>query len=292
MNSINDISNRTIVRILAIATAFTAVIYFGLTLHRVLTWIGVAFFLAVAINPAVEFFAKWMPRKSRGLAAGIVFVLILGLFGTIFVTLVPPMVSQTQSLAKKVPDFSASLQNSNLPIADLARKYNLVDQIRVNEARISSGVANLGGSAFEVARGLLDSLVAILTTLVITFFMVVEGPAWIKLFASMQPEGRLKHREELAVQMYHAVTGWVTGNLLTSLIAAVVVALTLFVIGIPYSIPLGLLVGLFDLLPLIGATLGAVVVLIVCLFSSVSAALIMLVFFLIYQQVENHVLQP
>lgn len=292
MNNINEISNKTIVRILAITLGFIGVIWIAVQLHRILAWLAIAIFLAVAINPAVEFFARFMPRKSRGLSAGLVFALIIGLFTFLVVALAPPLISQTQELIKKVPDLSSSLEHSNLPVAQFARKYNLVSQIKANESRFANEITKLSGSVLDLAKAALSSFVATLTILVITFFMLMEGPRWIEVLRSHQSQGRRKHNDDLMGKMYQAVTGWVTGNLLTSLIAAVATALVLFVLRVPFSIPLGLLVGLFDLIPLVGATLGAVVVIVVCLFNSITTALIMAIFFLIYQQVENHVLQP
>src|SRR4051812_45795321 len=123
MLSINDISNRTILRILTLTALFIGAIALAARLREVLTWIAIAFFLAVAINPAVEFVSKYMPKKSRGLAAALVFGSIIALLVFILVTLVPPMISQTQTLIKKVPDLSKTLQDSNSQFAELARKY-------------------------------------------------------------------------------------------------------------------------------------------------------------------------
>ncbi len=292
MNTVNDISNQTIIRILAMIVAFVALIWLVIQLHVVLTWLGIAVFLAVAINPAVEFFARYMPRRNRALAAGIVFALIIGLLTFLVVALVPPMISQTQDLIKKFPDIAGKLEHSNLPIAEFARKYNLVSIVKTNEARFTSDITRLSGSVLDLARAALSSFVATLTIIVITFFMLLEGPGWVDNWRRSQPKSRLAHSDDLMAKMYKAVTGWVTGNILTSLIAAVAVALMLFILRVPFSIPLGLLVGLFDLIPLVGATLGAIVVIAVCLFSSLTTALVMLLFFLVYQQVENHVLQP
>lgn len=292
MNSFNDISNRTIVRILAITFAFVGFIWLTFHLQHILTWLAIAVFLAVAINPAVEFFARYLPRKSRALAAGLVFTLIISLFVFLVVALVPPMISQTQDLIKKIPAISGTLEHSRSPIAQFARRYNLVGLIKTNESRFTGDVTRLSGSVLSLVRTALSSFVATLTIIVITFFMLLEGPGWVDYWRKSQSKTNLVHSDDLMAKMYKAVTGWVTGNLLTSLIAAVAVALMLFILRVPFSIPLGLLVGLFDLIPLVGATLGAVVVIAVCLFSSVTTAVVMLLFFLIYQQVENHVLQP
>lgn len=292
MNDINHISNRTILRVLALVTVFAASIFLVFQLHRVLVWILVAFFLAVAVNPAVEFFARYMPRRSRGLSAGLVLLMVIAVFTFVLITLVPPQISQTQALIKKLPDITKTLQHSENPLGHFVQRYNLLPIIHANQDKFTGGLGKLSGSAVDLARSTLSSIVATLSILALSFFMIVEGPKWLELIKRLQPKDKLKHREELAIEMYHAVTGWVSGNLLTSLIAAVVIAIMLTILRIPFAIPLGILVGLCDLIPLVGATIGAVVVIFVCLFSSVTAAIVMLIFFIVYQQLENHVMQP
>ncbi len=289
---INKISNQTIFRIMAIISAFIGLAASIYLVRQQLTWVGISFFLAVAINPAVEKLSRRMPRKSRASAAGIVFLLTIALLFIVGITLIPPLVSQTQTLVRDLPDLTNQLQSSDSPAAQLARRYNVVPLIKANQDKFSDGISNLGGSVLELVKSIFSSLVALLTILALTFFMLMEGPGWIKIIMSLQPPEKRAHREELAGKMYQAVTGYVTGNLFTSLIAAIATALALTIAGIPFAIPLGILVGIFDLLPLIGASLGAAIVVLVCLFTSFTAAVVMLIFFLLYQQLENHVLQP
>ncbi len=292
MNDVNAISNRTIFRVLAITTTFIGVIGVGYLVRRELIWFGVAFFLAIALNPGVERFSKYMPRKNRGLAAGLMFLIIIGLIAFMAITMIPPLVSQTQSLIKNIPAITNDITNGNNPFSNFLRQYDLIPQLRANQERITSAVSNVGGSALDFVRVILSSFIATLTVLVLTFFMLIEGPKWIAFVKRTASSPKLAHREKLAMQMYEAVTGYVNGNLLTSLIASIVTAIFLSSIGVPYSIPLGLLVGFFDLLPLVGATMGAAVVIIVSLFHSIPAAIIVAIFFLVYQQLENHILQP
>jgi predicted PurR-regulated permease PerM len=292
MSDLNDISNSTILRILSLTGLFILGALILISVQRELVWLVVSFFLAVAINPPVEYLSRYLPRKSRLLATSIVMLAFLLLIVIMLVTLVPPMIAQTQVLVKKLPDLANTLQESNSPVGHFVQNYNLVPLIKNNQSRFTDGITAVGGSAVDLARIALSSIAATLSILALTFFMSVEGPRWLKVIWRQQPKNKLRHREKLATDMYHAVTGWVNGNLLTSLIAAVATSIMLAVIGVPFSIPLGLVVGFFDLLPLIGATVGALIVVLVCLFSSVTAAVVMLIFFLVYQQLENHVLQP
>jgi predicted PurR-regulated permease PerM len=292
MNDINAVTNRTIFRFLTVTAGFIGAVLVAYMIRRELAWFGIAFFLAIALNPAVERFSKYMPRKSRGLATGLLFLLIAAFIVIMAVTMIPPLISQTQSLLGSLPSITNSIANGHNPISSFLRQYNLIPQLQTNQERIASAVSAVGGSALDFIKVILTSLITTVTILVLTFFMLVEGPKWIELVRRAGSQTRLEHREELVGQMYEAVSGYVNGNLFTSLVAAIATAIILSIIGVPYSIPLGIVVGVFDLLPLIGATLGAVVVVIVSLFHSVPSAIIMTIFYLVYQQLENHILQP
>jgi len=125
-----------------------------------------------------------------------------------------------------------------------------------------------------------------------TFFMLLEGPAWMERFYSLLPEGSRGRWEKVGNQIYRTIGGYVTGNLLISVIAGIASTLILLILGVPYAVALGLLVAILDLIPLAGATLAAIIVTTVAFLHSIPAGIIVLVFFVVYQQVENHVLQP
>ncbi len=290
---INNLSNRTIFRFLLMISAFVGLAFVVMRMHRELIWLVSAFFLALALNPAVAWLSRYMPKKKRGLAAGAVFVAALGVVVFMIVTLIPPLVDQTQSLVRALPSLADRLQTSSSPLAQFARQHDLVGAIKNNQNQVISKVSSLSGSFADVARSIASSLIATLTVLVLTFFMVVEGPDLISSFWKLHPPKLREHRQKLAAQMYKAVTGYVSGNLLTSLVATVAASIALTAVGMRFAIPLGIVVGIFDLIPLVGATLAAVVVCgLTLLYTNFSTALIMAIFFVVYQQVENHFLQP
>lgn len=286
------IDNQTIVRILSVITTFIILLMVAFLVRRELAWIGAAFFLAVALNPAVSFFAKRFPHRSRGLATSAVFLMIVAIIGFLAYSLVPPLVTQSEGLIKTAPAYVQQAEQSNTGVGRLSSKYHLVGRLRDEEAKVFNHAGGAGSSVLNVLRSAFSGLIAIFTVLAVTLFMLLEGPGWIARFWELQPPTRRKRYQSLAQAMYGAMTGYVTGNLLTSLLATALVALLLAILGVPYAIPLGLVVGLLDLLPLIGATLAAVIVVVVALFKSVTAGVIMIVFFLIYQQLENHIVQP
>src|SRR5437762_11481165 len=125
-----------------------------------------------------------------------------------------------------------------------------------------------------------------------TFFMLLEGPRWVEsFFTLLQPESRRRWRA-VGRDIYRTVGGYVTGNLLISLIAGGLTTIVLLIVGVPYAVALGLIVGILDLIPLAGATLAAIIVGAVAFLHSIPAGIIVIVFFVVYQQIENHILQP
>jgi predicted PurR-regulated permease PerM len=126
-----------------------------------------------------------------------------------------------------------------------------------------------------------------------TFFMMLEGPAWMERIYGVLPESSRPRWRQVGQDVYRTVGGYVTGNLLISLIAGVSSGIMLWIVGVPYALALGLVVALLDLIPLAGATIAAILVVLVAIAASgTTAAIIVGVFFVVYQQLENHVIQP
>jgi predicted PurR-regulated permease PerM len=125
-----------------------------------------------------------------------------------------------------------------------------------------------------------------------TFFMLLEGPTWFERLLGLMPEASRARWRAVANDIYKTVGGYVTGNLLISLIAGVSATIVLVALGVPFALALGLLVAILDLIPLAGATLAAIVVSLVALTESVTTGIVVAAFFVVYQQLENHLLQP
>jgi len=290
--NINEISNRTILRILGLITLFVGIIWLAFLLKRQLTWVVIAMFFTLALNPVVEFVRRFMPKKSRGAASALVVFgsFIVGV--AIVAAFVPAIVGQTSSFVKDIPNTVQTVNSSNTPVGSLFRKYEVVTYISKNQGKFVDSATGLSQPVLNGLKSALSSLVGLLTIISLTYFMLAEGADWLHMFARSSVGKKYKDLEPVVTDMYGAVSGYVAGNLATSGLAAVSAAVMLSILGVPYAIPLGIVVGVFDLLPLIGAMIAAIIVLFFCLFQSVGTTLIMLVFFVIYQQIENQVLQP
>jgi predicted PurR-regulated permease PerM len=259
--------------------------------RHVLSWIFIALFLTLALNPAVDHIERRI--KRRGIATGIVYILALitvALIGWLFI---PTLVDQVNNFAHKVPDYLDDITKGRGRLGFLQTKYHLVDKAR--EALDKGGASKLfgiSGTAVAVAKGVVTAVLASLTIAFMTFFMLLEGPTWMGRFYLLLKPASRKRWQAVGHDIYRTVGGYVTGNLLISLIAGTLTAIVLAIMGVPYAIALGLIVGILDLIPLAGATIAAIIVGAVAFLHSIPAGIVVVAFFLVYQQVENHILQP
>jgi predicted PurR-regulated permease PerM len=282
----------TVLTVLGLTFGFLLLLYVTWIARQVLTWTLVAVFLALALNPAVEFFQR-RGLKRRGISAAVTFLLTIGAIVALFSLFVPTLVNEARGFADALPGYINDVSAGRGPLGRLADRYEL--EARVREAVNKGGAESLlgfSGTALAVTKSVLTFVVAVVTITFMTFFMLLEGPAWMERFYSLLPEGSRGRWERVGHQIYRTIGGYVTGNLLISVIAGIASTLILLILGVPYAVALGLLVAILDLIPLAGATLAAIIVTTVAFLHSIPAGIIVLVFFVVYQQVENHVLQP
>ncbi len=291
-----DVENRTIVRVVLIMTAIWLGIQLVIQIQHALILILVSFFLAMALNKPVNLVvAKLTKGKGgRGLATGIAYLAVLTVVGGFIYLTVPPLVNGTTDLINEIPAKIEELNDSSNggTIADFIEKYDLqdeADEVVANATKELSGlVTPVVSGAGKVAAG----IISVLTVLVLTFFMLVEGPSWMRRFWEFTPKKQLEHNKKLATQMQGVVTSYVNGQFVIALLAGVSSLVIMLILGLPNAIALAGVVAMFALIPMIGAIMGSLIVILVALSQSFAAALIMLVFFIIYQQVENNTIQP
>ncbi|HSC50330.1 MAG TPA: AI-2E family transporter [Gaiellaceae bacterium] len=260
--------------------------------RHVLTWVVISLFLALALNPAVE----WLQAhglKRRGAAAGVTYLLALLAIVAIGFTFVPTLVHQVNEFVQKLPDYVHDITHGRGRLGFLETKYHIQERI---ESAVKSGgatkVLGLSGVAISVAKSVISIVVATITILFMTYFMLLEGPSWVERFYRLLPERSQPRWRKVGNEIYRTVGGYVTGNLLISVIAGGSTTIVLLIMGVPYAVALGLIVAILDLIPLAGATIAAILIGVVAFLHSVPAGIVVVVFFVVYQQVENHLLQP
>ena len=259
---------------------------------RVITWILIAVFLAAALNPAVELFQR--RGLGRGVASAVVFLLALVVIAGLGFLVIPPLVEQVRKFVEAVPDLVADITAGRGPLGFLERDYGIVERIRrAIEERGAGGVFGVTAPAVAVAQSVVTAVVGTVTIAFLTFFMLLEGPRAVERFLALLPETSRVRWSRVGASIYRTIGGYVTGNLTISLIAGVATAIVLFAVGSGYAVALGLVVALLDLIPLAGATLAAIIVSLVVLVElGWIQCVIVAGFYVVYQQLENHVLQP
>jgi predicted PurR-regulated permease PerM len=283
---------RTILAILGIVLAVALALQVIWLARQVISWILIALFLALALNPAVNAVQERGIRR-RALAAGVTYMAALLAIAGIGAIFVPTLVDEANAFARELPNYVRDVTEGRGRLGELEREYDIVERVRTSvEDGGAARLLGLSGTAVAVTKGVLTAIVALVTIAFLTFFMLIEGPSWVQRFYALVPEPSRPRVERIATDIYRTVGGYVTGNLLISLIAGVTSTIVLLVMGVPFAVALGLLVAILDLVPLAGATLAAIIVSGVAFLESIPAGIVVAVFFIVYQQVENHVLQP
>jgi predicted PurR-regulated permease PerM len=283
---------RTIFSVIGIVLAVAVVLELLWISRHVLTWILISVFLALAINPLVE----WLHRRGvrrRGIAVGIAYLAVLFGLAALGALFIPTLVDQVNNLVNAVPGYIHDITKGRGRLGFLETKYEIVEKVR--KALKNNGASRILGfssTALAVTRSVISIVVGTVTIAFMTFFMLLEGPRWLERVYGVLPASQQPRWRAVGHDIYRTVGGYVTGNLAISVIAGVSSAIVLYATGVPYSVALGLLVGIFDLIPLAGATIALLVVGTVAFLHSITAGIVVVVFFIVYQQVENHLLQP
>src|SRR5882757_2944663 len=289
------ITTQTFVRVLLLILGTIGILA---ALHKAahaLMLIFIAFFLALALNAPVHWIGKHIPGKNRGsraLATTLSFLIVIILLGAFISSLVPPLVRQTQSFINAAPHLVQDLRSQDSDAGKLIRKYHLEDQVSTFSKQLSSRLKNVSGTALTTASHVGSSIFAMLTILALTFMMLVEGPRWLKFFHRLIPPKHHKDADRLARDMYRVVKGYVNGQVTLAAIASLFIVPALFILHVSYPVALMVVVFVCGLIPMVGNTIGAVIVTSVALFHSPASAIIILAYYILYQQIENYLIQP
>jgi predicted PurR-regulated permease PerM len=289
------VSNRTIFRI--IAAAILAVVFFAAIKHSIhtLTLIGAAIFLSLALNAPVHWLADNLPGRVKGnrsFATGLSIIIVLVLLGAFLWVIVPPLVNQTNKFVRQVPSLVEQVHDQNSSAGKFIRDHNLQSQIDKLSHQLSGKIDNIGGTAFSTVSHIGSSLFAVLTVTVLTVMMLAEGPRWRRIFEQLIPGRHTNRTQRLARDMHRVIQGYVNGQVLLAAIASVLIVPMLFILHISNPLALMVIIFICGLIPMVGHTIGAIIVTSVALFHSVTSAVIILAYYILYQQIENYVVQP
>jgi len=292
-----------VVRTVAIALLTTAVLVGALFLiwqvRTFVGWLVIALFLAAVLNPAVN----WLQRRHRLIKRPIAIALTyLGVLVALLLVVgifLPVLVDQINGLVKFVTTAANAPEGPTKYIKGLAKQNGLgeflqrfSDQLDELRKQLGGVLKNLFSSSGQIAVSAAGFLAALATVLTLTFFLILGSERYVNAGVGLFPEAHRPLVRRLLTQSAGAISGYITGNLAISVICGVTTFAVLLILGMPYAAPLALLVAVLDLVPLVGATLGGALLVIVGLFVEPWKALVLLVFVLVYQQVESNFLQP
>ncbi len=289
------ISGRTFAR-LAVMTIATVVLLvaFRRASHAILL-IFSAFFLALALNAPVNWLAHRLPGKRRGnrsLATSLSFLVVIILLGGFIASVAPPLVRQTESFINAAPRLVHDFRDQDSGVGRFIRHYHLENQVDSVSKQLSERLKHIGGTAFSTAQRIGSSVFSLLTILVLTFMMLVEGPRWLAFARDLIPDRHHAVADDLARDMYRVIKGFVNGQVTLAVIAAALIVPALFVLHISYPVALMVVIFVCGLIPLVGHTIGAIIVTLVALFHSTGSAAAILIYYIAYQQIENYLIQP
>ncbi len=293
-----SINTSTIIKlILVAASAFIIWQVLGNISHQ-LTLIFISFLLAIGLNPAVSWITKKIKSNSRLRATGFAYVIVVSLLVSFMAVVIPPLVKQTSQFISEIPSTINNLRKDDNATGRTIRRYNIDDGIQNSIDNYKERFGdNISDPVLNTAGRIGGTIVSIITVLILTFMMLVEVPMWFNKYLSLHSVEVRKKRKETAIKMYNVVTGFFYGQVLIAFIAATFAAIMLLILNHLFNtsinpIAMSGIVFIFGLIPLVGNIISSVIVVLVCLISSLPMSLIMLGFFIIYQQVENSTLQP
>ncbi len=299
-----EIDTRTFVRFWLVVIGFVFAIYLMYLSRTALVILASAAFLSLALSGPVNLLRKYIPGRSRIGATALAFLAVVIFLGAFFFIVVPPIAQQTVKLIDSAPQLVQGVAAQSSSVSDFIDKYQLQPQIDTaieglkSEStawlsHFSSGLVSQVGSFFALIG-------AAILTLVLTFLMLIEGPEWMKrIWNVYEDEDRMNWHRSIATRMNKVVSGYVTGQLTVSGIGALASGLMVFIIslvstGVDASLapPAIAIAFVLSLIPMFGATIGGILITLLLMINSVPAGIAFIIFFIVYQQVENNFISP
>ena len=293
MASSETLGTRTIVRTVLIVVGVALVLYIIFLLRRPIGWLLIATFLAIALSGPVNFLHQ---RMRRGFAITIVYLALLAVPVLLGAMIVPPLVTEVNNLAENAPKYAddvTSFVNENSRLRELNADYDITSRLEEEAGKLPSKLGGAAATLRDVGLGIVNSIFALVTILILTAFMLGSGRRWIQDGLRYLPEERAERIARVIGRSSYAVGAYVAGAFTQATIAGLLSYVVLLILGVPFAAPLALVIFFLDLIPLIGATIGAFVVGVVTLFSDFpTATIVWVIFSIVYQQVENNLIQP
>ena len=288
-----DPLGRAALRAVLIVVTVAVVLYLIVLLRKPIGWLVIAAFIAVAMSGPVNLLQR---RMRRGLAIALAYTALIMVPIGLGAALIPSIVNQIEDLAGNVPQYANDVTdfvNNNDTLQSLNEKYNFTGEIQKAADDLPSKIGDAAGVLQDIGVGVVNSVFAAITILILSVFMVGGGPRWAEAFVRSQPPDRAERVERALRDVANAIGNYVAGALVQATIAGVSAFIVLKILGAPFAGPLAVIVAFFDLIPVVGATIAAIFIALVMIFVNFPVGLIIWVAYaILYQQFENYVIQP
>ena len=248
-------------------------------------------FIALLLNPLVVMLQNWKVRR-RGVAVALVTLVAILIFSGLAAAFGYPLVNGVTHFANALPHYINTAQHGRGWIGRLIRRYHVQAWVERNSSKLTQLATNLGKPALELGKGAASGLLTLIGVFAFVTLLLLEAPKMRhSLVVMLEPERAARYKR-IGGAISHSVTGYMLGDILTSLIAGVIVFITLMALGVPYALLFALWVAMVDFLPTIGGALAGIPTVLFAFAHSLTAGIVTAIDFLIYTQVENHVLNP
>jgi predicted PurR-regulated permease PerM len=286
-------SARAVLRTVLIIVAVALCLYLIYLLRSPLGLLAISLFLAVALSGPVNRLNRHM---RRGFAITFVYLGLLAIPIGLGALIIPPVVTSLEDFAQNAPQYAADVTSfiqENKTLSGLEEKYDIGSQLEERAAELPNRIGDAAGVLGDIGLGLVNSIFTLVTVLILAAFMLGSGRRWVDAALRLQPPAHAVRLRRVSERIAAAVGSYVAGALVQALIAGVSSYIVMAILGIPFRGPLAVLIALLDLIPLVGATIGAVIVGVVTLFVDFpTATIVWAIWSIVYQQVENTVIQP
>ena len=284
---------RSVLRVVTIVLLVIGALVLVRLLWQPITWLVIATFLAIALSGPVNLLAR---RMRRGYAITIVYLALTLAPIALGILIVPPMIRQGVEFVNKLPAYSRDFEdyvNRNKRLAKIDKDFEITAKLRKEATKAPTHIGEAAGALRDVGATIVSSLFAGFTIIVLSLFMVARGRSWVDAAVDLRGGHEHDALKRALDRIGIAVGNYVGGAAVQATVAGTSAFLMLTILGVPFAAPLAILVALFDLLPLVGATIAAVFVGLVTLFNDFpTATIIWAIFAMAYQQFENYVIQP
>jgi predicted PurR-regulated permease PerM len=287
------LSVRDIVRIVLTVICVVVTLYVLWTLRKPIGWLLAAIFLATALSPPVNWLSR---RMKRGFAIAVTYLGLLLVPILLIALIVPPLISEANNFADHVPQYADDVTEyvqKNETLRNLNEDYDITGKLEEEAGKLPNRLGGAAGTLRDIGLGIVNSLFALLTILVMTAFLLGSGRRWTDQIIRSRPAEQRERLRRSLDNIGSAVSGYVAGALAIAFIAGTATFIVLTILGVPFAGPLAVMAGFASLIPLVGATIAAVLIGLVTVFSDFPTdTIIWTVWAIAYQQIENNLIQP